>query len=107
MNIFPEEKYLVDMYRDNYYPDFLVDKVKDALREVVDFLAAGSRDMVAIQSHFDTAMEKINDLQEEFYENDSEIETVARDDIGTTVIAIISHFGLDLDVEVAMQVRDW
>ena len=30
--------YLEDMYNDDYYPRFLVDKVKDCIAEVVEFL---------------------------------------------------------------------
>ncbi len=49
----------------------------------------------------------INDLQEEFDENDSEIETVARDSIGVTVGYILDWFGIDIDVEDAIGERDW
>jgi hypothetical protein len=107
MDKFNDALYLVDMYGDPYYPNFLVDKVKAALVKVVDLLESGERDMARIQAKFDAAMEEINDLEEEFDENDSEIETVARDSIGITVIEIIKHFGLDLDHETAMQQRDW
>lgn len=49
----------------------------------------------------------INDLQEEFEENDSEIETAARDSIATDVIEILKWFEIDLDVEDALGERDW
>ena len=49
----------------------------------------------------------INDLQEEFYENDSEIETVARDSIGVTVDYILEYFNIDIDPETAISERDW
>ena len=49
----------------------------------------------------------INDLQEEFEENDSELETGARDSIGETVEYILKWFQIDLDVEDAIQERDW
>ena len=51
--------------------------------------------------------EKINDLQEEFDKNDSEIETVARDSIGVTVEEILDYFGIDIDIEEAIRERDW
>ena len=31
-------KLLNEMYQDDYYPDFLVDKVKDELQKVIDLL---------------------------------------------------------------------
>ena len=34
----PNYKLLDEMYQDEYYPDFLVDKVKDELQKVIDLL---------------------------------------------------------------------
>ena len=34
----PNYKLLDEMYQDNYYPTFLVDKVKDELQKVIDLL---------------------------------------------------------------------
>ena len=49
----------------------------------------------------------INELEEDFEENDSEIETVARDCIGTTVEYILRYFDIDIDIEEAIRERDW
>ena len=38
---------LSEMYRDEYYPDFLVDKVRDELRKVIDLLESGETDTEA------------------------------------------------------------
>ena len=35
---------LNDMYQDGYFPDFLVDKIKQLLQDVVAFLETGERD---------------------------------------------------------------
>ena len=51
--------------------------------------------------------EAINELQEEFEENDSELETAARESIGQNVEYILKWFGIDIDVEEAMEKRDW
>ena len=72
-------KLLDEMYQDEYYPDFLVDKVKGELQKVIELLETGETDTEVIQERLDEVVCAINDLQEEFYENDSEIETVARD----------------------------
>ncbi len=37
----PNYKLLDEMYQDDYYPDFLVDKVKDELQKVIDLLESG------------------------------------------------------------------
>ena len=71
----PNYKLLDEMYQDDYYPAFLVDKVKDELQKVIDLLESGETDTEAVQETLDEAVCGINDLQEEFDENDSEIET--------------------------------
>ena len=101
----PNYKLLDEMYQDDYYPAFLVDKVKDGLQKVIDLLEGGETDM--IQNTLDKAVCGINDLQDEFYENDSEIETVARDCIGDTVAYILEWFGIPIDIEEAIRERDW
>lgn len=98
---------LADMYNDGLFPDFLVDKVKALIQEAIDLLESGERDLENIQSKFDQITLAINDLQNEFEENDSEIETVARDSIGETVAYILNWFDIDIDVEDAIQERDW
>ncbi len=100
-------KLLEDMYNDEYFPDFLVDKVKALIQSVIDFLETGERDLDKIQARFDEMTLAINDLEEEFEDNDSEIETVARDSIGETVRYILKWFDIDIDVEDAIGERDW
>ncbi len=100
--------YLKDMYNDDYYPKFLVDKVKACIVEVVEFLEKEEySSLEEVQEKFDEMTIKINELQDEFEENDSEIETVARDSIGVTVDNILKYFEIDIDVEDAIGERDW
>ena len=103
----PNYKLLDEMYQDEYYPDFLVDKVKEELQKVIRLLESGETDVGAVQKILDEAVCGINDLQEEFDENDSEIETVARDCIGVTVAYILEWFGIHIDIEEAIRERDW
>lgn len=93
----PNYKLLDEMYQDDYYPAFLVDKVKDELQKVIDLLESGETDTEVVQETLDEAVCGINDLQEEFDENDSEIETVARDCIGVTVAQIREAFGNQIE----------
>lgn len=100
--------YLEEMYCDDYYPKFLVDKVKACIVEVVEFLEKEEySSLEEVQEKFDEMTIKINELQDEFEENDSEIETVARDSIGVTVDNILKYFEIDIDVEDAIGERDW
>ncbi len=98
---------LDEMYRDEYYPDFLVDKVRDELQKLIDLLEAGETGIEVIQKKLDEVVCAINDLQEEFDENGSELETVARDCIGEAVGCILEWFGIPIDVEEAIRERDW
>lgn len=100
-------KLLEEMYSDKYFPDFLVDKIKALVRDVIEFLETGERDLKKIQKEFDKMTLAINDLEEEFEDNDSELETVARDSIGTTVDYILKWFDINIDVEDAIGERDW
>lgn len=98
---------LEDMVNDDYYPKFLVDKVKDLIIPVIDLLENGEENKTVIQKALDTMTLAINDLQEEFDEHDSELETVARDSIAMTIGDILEYFDIDIDIETALAERDW
>lgn len=98
---------LDDMYKDDYFPDFLVDKIKGLMQKVIEILETGERNVETIQNAFDKMTLAINDLQEEFEDNDSELETGARESIGETVAYILNWFDIDMDVEDAIGERDW
>ena len=103
----PNYKLLDEMYQDDYYPAFLVDKVKDEIQKVIDLLESGETDTEVVQEKLDEAVLAINDLQEEFDENESEIETVARDCIGVTIDYILKWFDIPIDMEEAIRERAW
>ena len=98
-------KLLAEMYLDEYFPDFLVDQVKDEIQKVIDLLETGETDTEIIQKKLDEMVCVINDLQEEFDENGSEIETVARDCIGENVGYVLKWFDIPIDVEEAIRER--
>lgn len=98
---------LEEMFDDYYFPDFLVEKIKDIILPVIVMLENGEADTEVIQSRLDNMTISINDLQEEFEENDSEIETVARDSIAVTVEYILQWFNVDIDIETAVREREW
>ena len=103
----PNYKLLDEMYQDDYYPPFLVDKIKAEIQKVVDLLESGETDTEVVQKKLDEAVLAINDLQEEFDENESEIETVARECIAATVAYILKWFDISIDTEEAIRERDW
>ena len=103
----PNYKLLDAMYQDGYFPNFLVDKVRNEIQKVIALLEEGERGAAVIQQKLDEVVCAINDLQEEFDENGSEIETAARDSIGETVEHILVWFDIDIDIEEALRERDW
>ncbi|RXK62019.1 hypothetical protein ESA94_03105 [Lacibacter luteus] len=100
-------EYLKDMYADEYFPNFLVDKVKELIKSVVLFIEEGDHSNEEIQASLDKMTLGINQLEEEFDEHDSEIETVARESIGETVDNILKYFNIDIDIEEAIREREW
>lgn len=98
---------LEEMYNDGYFPNFLVTKVKEQILKVIKFIEEDKHTKKEIQERLDDMTLAINDLEEEFENNDSEIETVARDSIGTTVNYILEWFEIDIDVEDAIREREW
>ena len=103
----PNYKLLDEMYQDNYYPAFFFFFVKEELQKVIDLLESGETNTEVIHKTLDEAVCGINDLQEEFDEHDSELETVARECIAATVAYILEWFGIPIDTEEAIRERDW
>ena len=103
----PTYKLLDEMYQDEYYPNLLVDKVKDELQKVIDLLEGSETDTEVVQETLNEAVCGVNDLQEEFDEHGSEIETVARECIAATVAYILEWFNIPIDTEEAIRERDW
>lgn len=100
-------KLINDMYEDEYFPKMCVDKVRILIENVISFLETGQTDTLKIQKELDKMTISINDLQDEFDENDSEIETVARDSIAVTIEYILQWFEINIDIETALEEREW
>ena len=95
------------MYEAEYFPNSEVDKVKAAIQKVVTFLEKGDASKKKIQKKLDDMTLTINELQDDFADNDSEIETGARESIAETVERALAHFNVDIDIEEALRARDW
>lgn len=98
---------LQTMYEDAYFPQYLVDKIKWQLINFIEFLEAGEHSREAVQLRLDEFTLYINSLKQEFADNDSEIETVARDSIFEAVGYILHWFKIDIPVETALKEREW
>lgn len=102
-------EWLNDMYEDDFFPDFLVDKVRGILLDVCQKIEKKKpTNLYDLYIITHTAVAEINKLQDEFYDNNSEIETVARDTIGTDFDLIAKTYGfVDVDTEELIANRDW
>jgi hypothetical protein len=102
-------KFLAGMYSDGYFPDFLVDKGKAILVHLCEQIETQNpADLAALYKLTHASTDAFNELQEEFYSNDSEIETAARDCIGMDFEFIAKAYGYeDADVEELIATRDW
>ena len=99
--------YLAEMYADNYYPNFLVDKIRKEIEETVAYIDEGSKPYGYIQERFDKMTCAINGLIDEFIENDSDLETVASESIGETVDQILKYYSIDMNADKALREREW
>lgn len=100
--------FLADMYHDDYYPEQLVDKGKAillALCEQLEKADASTPAEVYTLTHAATI--RFNELNYEFENQDSEIETVAREAIAADIEFILLAYGYELDIEEAIAPRDW
>ncbi|MFD1218499.1 DUF5713 family protein [Microbulbifer celer] len=101
--------FLTGMYQDDYFPDFLVDKVKAilvGLCEKIEAQAPVSSEELFKLTH--AATESINELEEEFEENDSELETGAREVMAENFDFIVKAYGFDqVDIEDVIAPREW
>jgi hypothetical protein len=64
-------------------------------------------DLAALYAITNASTEEFNALAEEFEEQGSEIETAARDCIGTDFAFIAKAYGFDADIEELISTRDW
>ena len=100
--------FLKEMYGDGYFPAFLVDKGKAILIRLCETIEAekpADDDSFLRLTH--AATDEFNELAGEFEENDSELETAAREAIGGDFAFITKAYGFDLDNEDVIATREW
>ena len=103
--------FLADMYEDDYYPNHLVAKIEQILLNMCLQIEQNQPKTIAEFCQYShPAVEKINELQDEFDEHDSELETVARECMGENFDYIATAYGFELtgdDLEEIIAPRDW
>lgn len=101
--------FLDEMYKDDWFPDFLVDKGKQILIDLCfEIESIQPKDLQTLYQLTHQATNLFNDLEDEFEENDSELETVARECICLDFEFIAQAYGFkDADFEELTGTRNW
>ena len=100
--------FLEDLYDDDFFPTFFVDKGKAILVRLCEAIEAekpADNDSLLRLTH--AATNEFNALDEELAENDSEIETIAREVIAENFEIIVKAYGFDIDIEDVIGTREW
>ncbi|MEE1839629.1 MULTISPECIES: DUF5713 family protein [unclassified Streptomyces] len=104
-----EHVFLEQLYADEYFPDHVLDKGKAILLRLCERIEAERpADLSALYALTEVATEQFNVLEAEFEAAGSEIETVAREEIGGDFWFVASAYGFsDADPEELIAARDW
>jgi hypothetical protein len=101
-------RFLSEMQQDSYFPAHLVQKAQQILIRLCETIEAqrpASLDALYALTHAET--DEFNALAGEFEDNDSEIETAARENIGADFAVIAAAYGFEADREELIATRDW
>lgn len=81
-----------------------LDELKSYIEELISFLEKGDLNLEKVQNELDKMTNKINELDEK---EDYFIETVERELIAEDIEYILKWFNIDLDIEDALEMREW
>ncbi|WP_338089482.1 DUF5713 family protein [Polyangium fumosum] len=95
------------MIDDSYYPKLLVEKGQRLLVALAERIETEAPKGNAVYALTHATTEAFNDLQEEFFEAESEIETMAREAIAEDIGFLLGAYGYEFDIEEAIAPRDW
>src|SRR5690606_7950490 len=96
------------MYDDSYFPKPSVDKCRDVLLQLC--YSIEEKQPKSLQELYKLTQQStahINDLQDDFEQNGSEIETVARECMAMEFEFIAKSYGFQADVEEMIANRNW
>ncbi|MFF0185946.1 DUF5713 family protein [Streptomyces sp. NPDC005244] len=104
-----EHAFLRRLYGDAYYPDHVLDRGRAILLGLCERIEAERpADLAALYALTHAATEEFNALQDAFEEADSDIETVAREEVAEDFWFVASAYGFAAaDVEGLIAPRDW
>ncbi|GGY57829.1 DUF5713 family protein [Streptomyces omiyaensis] len=104
-----ERAFLRGLYEDGYFPDHVVDQGREILLRLCERIEADRpADLPGLYALTHAATEEFNALEAEFEAAGSEIETVAREEIGGDFRFVATAYGFaDADPEELIATRAW
>ncbi|MFE0690334.1 DUF5713 family protein [Streptomyces xiamenensis] len=104
-----ERRFLEVLYADDYFPDQVLDRGRAILTRLCERIEAERpADLAALYVLTHAATVEFNALEAEFEAAGSEIETVAREEIGGDIWSVAQAYGFaDADVEELIAPREW
>ncbi|MFF9342780.1 MULTISPECIES: DUF5713 family protein [unclassified Streptomyces] len=104
-----EYAFLRGLYEDGYFPDHVVDKGREILLRLCERVETERPvGLPALYALTHAATEEFNALEAEFEAAGSEIETVAREEIGEDFRFVATAYGFpDADPEELIATREW
>ncbi|MEV1080064.1 DUF5713 family protein [Streptomyces sp. NPDC050211] len=101
--------FLQGLYEDDYYPDHVLDRGKAVLLRLCERIEADRpAGLAGLYVLTQAATQEFNDLEAEFDAAGSEIETVAREEIGGDFWFVAHAYGFeDADAEELIATREW
>lgn len=100
--------FLHDMQEDSYFPSAQVEKGKAILLKLCETIEAKKPSSLAqLYALTHAATEEFNLLGEELEENESELETAARENIGADFEFIAKAYDFEADIEELIATREW
>jgi hypothetical protein len=102
-----EHTFLQSMLADTYFPKHLVGKGQDLLHQLAERIEREAPEGKAVYELTRDTAEAFNELQKEFWEAGSDIETAAREAIGSDVEFVLKTYGYDVDIEEVIANREW
>ncbi|MFD5316489.1 DUF5713 family protein [Streptomyces sp. NPDC127098] len=104
-----DRRFLEVLYEDDYFPDHVLDRGRAILTRLCERVEADRpADLAAFYALTHAATREFNALEAEFEAAGSEIETVAREEIGGDFWFIAHTYGFaDADPEELIAPREW
>ena len=104
-----DHAFLRGLYEDPYFPDHVVDRGRAVLLGLCERIESERpADLAALYALTAAATEEFNALEAEFEAAGSEIETVAREEIGEDFWFVATAYGFTgADAEELISAREW